>query len=161
MAGRRRVIGARGRLPWPPLALDLQRFRRLTWGQTLILGRRTWDLELHRRPLPGRQMIILSRDPHWAGRYADVDWAGSLEQAVAAATTEQVFVGGGAGIFAEALPLAHRLELTLIEQDYPGDTFFPDYQQFVPSRYQLVRQEIHPHLTFCTYLINSNENYSG
>jgi dihydrofolate reductase len=154
MAGSRRVIGFQGRLPWPAIPVDLQRFRRLTWGQTLILGRKTWDLELGRQPLPGRKMIIVSGDPHWAEQYGDVGWAGSLAEGIEKAPTQQVFVGGGAGLFAEALPIAQRLELTLIEQDYPGDTFFPDWQSWIPRRYGLVHRETHPGFEFRTYAVN-------
>jgi len=161
MAGSRRVIGYQGRLPWPPLRVDLQRFRRLTWEQTLILGRKTWDLELQRQPLLRREMIVVSRDPRWARDYRDVEWAGSLEVAVEKAVTDQVFVGGGAGLFAEALLVAQRLELTLIEQDYPGDTFFPDWQAWIPHRYCLSQVEKHLGLEFRTYSLACPPILSG
>ncbi|GAB4210582.1 MAG: dihydrofolate reductase [Synechococcales cyanobacterium] len=153
LAGSRRVIGANGHLPWPPQPLDLQRFRRLTTGHALILGRKTWDIELHRQPLPERRMIVVSRQHQsWASQYPQVEWAGSLGEACALAQAEQqIFVGGGVSLFEEALPVADRWELTLFETAYDGDTFFPDYRPWLGSQFIQTAEEHHPGLRFCTF----------
>jgi dihydrofolate reductase len=118
---RARVIGRDGRLPWH-LPEDLQHFKRITLGHPIVMGRRTW--ESIGRPLPGRRSIVVSRDPQWQAPGAER--APGLAQAVAmCAGAAEVFVIGGAALFAEALPQAQRLFLTEIDADFEGDTFFP------------------------------------
>jgi dihydrofolate reductase len=130
------VIGQEGGLPWQ-LPADLRHFRRLTMGHHLILGRRTW--ESVGRALPGRRILVVSRRdlelPAGVGR------APSLETALATARAsgeEEVFIGGGAEIYRQALPLTDRLYFTRINAQFPGDTFFPAYD---PSRWRLVHRE--------------------
>ncbi|GAB1386785.1 dihydrofolate reductase [Melaminivora sp.] len=117
------VIGQDGRLPWH-LPQDLAHFKALTLGQPVIMGRKTWDSLPERfRPLPGRTNIVLTRQPNWQAGGAHT--AASLEQALDCArqtAANTVWIIGGAQLFALALPLAHRVELTEIEHDYPGDT---------------------------------------
>lgn len=117
---KNRVIGRDGHLPWH-LPEDLRRFKRLTMGQTLLMGRKTY-LSID-RPLPGRQTIILSRDPDFTAEGCVV--VASLEAGIAAVRTEQVFVCGGAAIYQQALPLVEKIYLTELLQDVAGDTFFP------------------------------------
>ncbi len=116
------VIGRDGDLPWR-LSADLKRFKKLTLGHVLIMGRKTF--ESIGRPLPKRRSLVLSRDP--AYRAPGVEVAASLEQALALAAAEtEVFVAGGAAVFAEALPLTDRLYLTRVHAEVEGDVFFPE-----------------------------------
>ena len=115
-----RVIGCDGELPWH-LPSDLQRFKRLTMGHTLLLGRRTFASI--GRPLPGRRTILLSRNPAFFA--AGCETADSLEAALQlAAAAEELFVCGGAEVYRQTLPLVQRLYLTELEQDFSGDAWF-------------------------------------
>jgi dihydrofolate reductase len=119
------VIGHRNRMPWH-LPEDLRRFRRLTLGHAVIMGRRTF--ESMGRPLAGRDNIVITRSPDWMR--SDCRAAHSLEAALAAVREPQdAFVIGGAQIYALALPIASRLYLTEIERDFEGDTFFPEFDR--------------------------------
>jgi dihydrofolate reductase len=122
---RNGVIGAHGKLPWH-LPEDLKHFRKLTLGHPVIMGRRTW--ESLGKPLPGRENIVVSRKAGFTAPGASV--AATLAAAVALCAGEPVaFVIGGAEIYAAALPLAHGIVLTEIEQDYEGDTRFPRWDR--------------------------------
>jgi dihydrofolate reductase len=115
------VIGANNRLPWR-LAEDLQRFRALTMGHAVIMGRRTW--ESLPRALPGRQNIVVTRQAAYSARNAEV--AGSLEAALALVQLPPpVFCIGGGELYRAALPRATTLQLTEIASDFPGDARFP------------------------------------
>jgi len=118
---RNGVIGRDGKLPWR-LPEDLAFFKRTTMGQPIVMGRRTW--ESIGRPLPGRRNIVVSRR---AGFLADgVETAPSLDEALRlCADSEEVFVIGGAQLYAEALPRAGRLIVTEIDADFEGDTHWP------------------------------------
>lgn len=106
---------------------DMARFKALTLGHTVIMGRKTWDsIPARFRPLPQRRNIVLSRQPGLVLPGAEV--FASLDQAIAACAGEaQVFVMGGAEIYAQALPLAQGLELTEIDAAFEADSFFPDW----------------------------------
>jgi dihydrofolate reductase len=122
---RNGVIGAKGSLPWH-LPEDLRHFRKITLGHPVIMGRRTW--ESLRKPLPGRENIVVSRRAGFAAPGASV--ATSLAGAIALCAGEPVaFVIGGAELYAEALPLADGLVLTEIDRDYEGDTRFPAWDR--------------------------------
>ena len=122
---RNGVIGARGKLPWR-LPEDLRHFKQLTLSHPVIMGRRTW--ESLGKPLPGRENIVISRRPGFEAPGASV--ASSLEAAIALCMGEPLaFVIGGAEIYAAALPLADGLVLTEIDQDFEGDTRFPDWDR--------------------------------
>jgi dihydrofolate reductase len=118
------VIGANGTLPWR-LPEDLAHFRRTTIGAPVIMGRKSWDsLPPKFRPLPGRTNIVVTRQPDW--QEAGAHRAGNLQEALALCAAEaEVWVIGGARIFAEAAPLAQRLVLTEIERDFDGDVHAP------------------------------------
>lgn len=119
---RNRVIGIDNRLPWH-LPEDLQHFKRLTMGHHIIMGRKTYASI--GRPLPGRTTVILTRQPGY--RVEGSLTAGSFAEAVALCGDDpEVFVVGGADLYAQALPLADRLYLTEIEADYAGDAHFPE-----------------------------------
>jgi len=106
---------------------DLPRFKQLTMGAPMIMGRKTWE-SLPRRPLPGRRHIVVTRDPAW--RDEGAEHAASLEEALAlAGDVPRVFVIGGAAIFAGALPLADELELTEVDAEFAADTFFPPWNR--------------------------------
>ena len=118
------VIGSGNTIPWR-VPEDMARFRALTMGHPVVMGRRTWDSLPDRfRPLPGRRNIVVTHNPAWAAEGADR--ASSLEDALALlGDEEQVFVIGGAELYALALPLADELQLTEIEAHVDGDVFFP------------------------------------
>ena len=116
-----RVLGLDGKMPWH-LSDDLKRFKALTMGHTIVMGRKTW--ESIGRLLPGRRHVIISRRPGYQIPGATV--AASLEDAIAACTDEAgVFVIGGEEIYRLALPLADRIYVTEIDGRFAGDTFFP------------------------------------
>jgi dihydrofolate reductase len=114
------VIGRDGALPWH-ISADLKRFKALTLGKPMVMGRKTF--ESFPRPLPGRRHIVLTRDPAWQAEGAET--AASVEQALALAGDGEVAVIGGAEVNALFLPLATCVELTEVHADYEGDTFMP------------------------------------
>ena len=114
------VIGREGALPWRVPA-DLRRFKALTIGKPMIMGRKTF--EGFPSPLPGRRHIVLTRDSVWQAQGAEI--AHSVAEALALAGAGEIAVIGGAEINALFLPLAHRIELTEIHADYIGDTVMP------------------------------------
>ena len=128
---RNRVIGKDNRLLWH-LPEDMRHFRETTRGQTVIMGRKTWEsLPEKFRPLPGRLNIVLSRNPDYPAPGATL--AGSLEEAIRlageASEAGETFIIGGSELYRQALPLAERLYLTEIAADYEGDTCFPQIPQ--------------------------------
>lgn len=112
------VIGRDGAIPWR-LPDDMKRFKALTLGHTVVMGRKTWDsLPAKNRPLPGRRNLVVTRDAGWAAEGAA---RASLEEALAGG---DIFVIGGAEIYRAALARADRIELTEVHGDIEGDTFF-------------------------------------
>lgn len=129
-----RVIGRNGRLPWH-LPADLARFRRLTIGHPLVMGRRTF--EALGRVLPGRTSIVVTRQADYAA--ADVLVAGSLPDALQkAGEATEVFVIGGEQIYRCALPWADRIYLTLVHAQLQGDAFFPELRD---DEWQLTEEQ--------------------
>lgn len=122
---RNGVIGADGGIPWH-LPGEQRRFKELTVGHVLVMGRRTY--ESIGRPLPERTTVVVTRTPRWEAGAEGVLTAPSVAEAIALARTldDEVFVVGGARVYAAALPLADRLELTHVDSEPEGDTFFPD-----------------------------------
>lgn len=122
---KNRVIGADNKLPWH-LSADLKRFKALTMGHHIIMGRKTF--ESIGKPLPGRTTLIISRDTGYEAPGAKV--VHSLPAALSASAADsEVFIIGGEQIFREALPLADRIYLTEIDKDFSGDTWFPAFSQ--------------------------------
>ncbi len=118
-----RVIGRGDRLPWH-LPADLKHFKALTMGKPLLMGRTTW--ESLPGPLPGRRHLVLTRDPGY--RAAGCTVVHSLEEALAAAGgVPELMVIGGGEIYAQTLPFATRLHLTLVHGIVDGDALFPPY----------------------------------
>ncbi|MBI2296541.1 MAG: dihydrofolate reductase [Betaproteobacteria bacterium] len=121
---RNRVIGAKGAIPWR-LPDELKRFKALTMGHHVIMGRKTW--ESIGRPLPGRASVVVTRQRGYRAPGALV--VHSLEDAVAVCGGDkEAFVIGGAELYAQALPLADRLYLTTVDADIPGDTYLPEFE---------------------------------
>jgi dihydrofolate reductase len=139
------VIGKEGKLPWN-LPADLRRFRELTVGHLLIMGRKTY--ESIGRPLPERRTIVVSRRLGFAAE--GVVTAGSLSRALdLAAGEEEVFVCGGGEIYRQALPLADRIYLTLLDSPWDGDTFFPPIP---PDSFAEVSRQPCPGVAGCLFL---------
>jgi dihydrofolate reductase len=119
---RNGVIGAKGAIPWH-LPNELKRFRSITMGHHLIMGRRTW--ESIGRPLPGRTSVVVTRQRGY--RAPGVVIAHSLDEAIArCGGDDEIFVIGGAELYAQALARATRLYRTLVEADVEGDTWMPE-----------------------------------
>jgi dihydrofolate reductase len=113
------IIGKKGAIPWH-ISDDMKRFKALTLGHTVVMGRKTWD-SLPKKPLPGRINVVVTRQQDWQAEGAVV--AHSLGQATAG-TSGTVMVIGGAEIYERALPLATRIELTEVHKDFAGDASF-------------------------------------
>jgi len=127
------VIGHAGRIPWH-VPEDLAHFKRLTWGAAVLMGRKTWDsLPARQKPLPGRCNIILSRQsalpfaPAADDPDTRVQHARTLEHALALGRAHggDLWIIGGAQLYAAALPLADAIHITEIEGEYAGDTYAP------------------------------------
>lgn len=119
------VIGVDGRLPWH-LPEDLKHFKKLTLGHPIVMGRKTW--ESLGKALPGRENIVVSRQPGYEAPGAAV--ASSLGAALAMCAGEPVvFVIGGHRLFVDSLPHATGIVLTEIQKDYEGDTYFPEFDR--------------------------------
>jgi dihydrofolate reductase len=119
---RHGVIGAGGGIPWH-LAEDSQRFRRLTMGGDVVMGRTTWDsLPQRFRPLPGRRNVVVSHDEQWSADGAER--SDSVESAIGALPGD-VWVIGGGQVYAAAMPLAEVLEVTEIDEEFDGDVTAP------------------------------------
>lgn len=134
-----RVIGRGGDLPWK-LPADLARFKRLTIGHPLVMGRKTFDSI--GRPLPGRTSIVLSRDGAFrpTGGLAATDLHQALAMASGCPGGEEVFVVGGGEVYAQALPVADRILATLVEASISGDAWFPE----MDDQWRLHSREIRP-----------------
>ncbi len=120
---RNGVIGRDNRMPWH-LPEDFAFFKRTTMGAPVIMGRKTH--ESIGRPLPGRRNLVVTRDAQ--RQFAGCETVASLDEALARGTTEgvrEIFLIGGAQLYAEGLPLADRLLITELAQDFAGDAYFP------------------------------------
>jgi len=130
--GKNGVIGRDGDLPWR-LKSDMARFKAITGGKPILMGRRTWD-SLPFRPLPGRLNLVLSRDMQFEAEGGVV--CETLQEAIEIAReqaaddgVDEICVIGGAGVYAATLPLANRLHLTEVEASPPGDVVFPSFNE--------------------------------
>jgi dihydrofolate reductase len=126
---RNGIIGSGNQMPWR-LPEDMKRFKQLTLGHAVIIGRRTFDsiIATSGKPLSGRDNIVVTRSREWT--HSGCLSVHSLDAALAAVHQAQdAFVIGGAEIYALALPIASRLHITEIERDFEGDTFFPDFDR--------------------------------
>ena len=120
------------------LPADMKHFKETTMGHSIVMGRKTFE-SFPRRPLPGRQNIVITRNADW--NHEGVTVAHSLEEAIAAARTDKVFIIGGAQIYEQALPLVDVLHLTMIHARWASaDVFFPAIDM---SQWQEVSREHH------------------
>ena len=123
--GKNRVIGKDNSLPWK-LPEDMKRFKEITSGKPVIMGRKTF--ESIGRPLPNRLNIIITRDKNYKAEGCIV--VHSINEALKAAEgNSEVMIIGGEQIFREFLPMANRMYLTLIDEDFEGDAYFPEYNK--------------------------------
>ena len=141
---RRLVIGQRGKMPWQ-LPEELRLFRTLTWGHSLIMGRKTFAAI--GRPLAGRRNIVLSTS---LAPRPDLLVCRSLEEALAAAAPgmTRCFIIGGAQVYRQALPLAETMYLSWVRGDFAGDTYFP---AFDPRPWQVTAATEHPGFRHVVY----------
>lgn len=129
---RNSVIGLNNALPWR-LPGDLRYFKELTYGKTLIMGRKTF--ESLPGLLPNRRHIVITRDAGYAAAHPGIETASGLDEGIANAPSgEEAFIIGGDSIYRAALPLCERLYITEVLADFDGDAFFPDFDR---SRYEL------------------------
>lgn len=135
-AAHNNVIGKNNELPWR-LPADLRRFKELTLGHAVIMGRKT--LESIGRPLPERQNIVVTHDPALV-EMVGVLAVASFDAALQAAQGDEVFVIGGAQIYREAMPRLDRIYMTEVDADIEGDTFFPELK---PGDWREVSRERH------------------
>src|SRR6266487_6193336 len=125
-----RVIGAGNKIPWH-LPEDFQWFKKMTTGHVIVMGRKTF--ESIGKPLPNRDTVVLSRSDF---QHPGVKTARSLEELPALAAEREVFICGGAEVYARALPLCSDLYLTLVKRHVEGDAFFPQFE----DRFELVEE---------------------
>jgi len=130
-----RTIGVNNSLPWR-CPEDLKHFKALTMGHHLIMGRKTFDSI--GKPLPGRTTVVVTRNPTL--RIDGCVMARSLEEAIAyCAGDDEIFIVGGAELYAQALPLADTLYITEIQQEVAGDAHFPEFDR---AQWQEVAREV-------------------
>jgi len=135
-ASTNNVIGAQGRLPWR-LSGDLKRFKRITMGKPIVMGRLTW--ESIGRPLPGRQNIVITRQSDFVADGCDAVTSPAAALA-AAGDVEEIMIIGGSQVYELFLPKADRLYVTRVHADIDGDTFFPEIDEAI---WRLVDSEAH------------------
>lgn len=143
------VIGKDNALPWH-YKRDLQYFKEVTMGHTVLMGRKTFDSIVKKlgRPLPGRKNVVVTHNPLFS--YPEVEVVLDLKEYVAKHknTEEEIFVIGGAQIFKETLAMCDRLYITHIDKEYEGDVFFPEVDL---SEYQIIKQQTEDVLHFIVY----------
>lgn len=133
---KNRAIGLRGDMPWR-LPDELRYFKKVTMSKAVIMGRKT--RQAIGMALPGRQNIVVSRNPEFTAQ--DCETAGSLEQAIDLAQGTEVMVIGGGELYRQALPLAKRMFLTIVDCEPEADTWFPKYPA---SHWKMAGSESHP-----------------
>lgn len=152
------VIGRDGELPWH-MPADLGRFKRLTMGHCLVMGRKTY--ESIGRPLPGRVSIVLSRSPDWSPNAEGVLVAKDLDEAVRLAASapdmdcSEAYIVGGGEVYRQALPRADRIHLTRVHTTLEGDAYFPKLDtndwQLTDSKERAADDRNEHACTFLTY----------
>jgi dihydrofolate reductase len=142
--GRNGVIGADNGMPWH-IPEDFAYFKRTTLGHPIVMGRKTFDSI--GRVLPGRRTIVVTRQRDWS--HAGVETAHSLSEALSlAGPADEVFICGGGEIYAEAMPWAHRLLITEVDQSPKGDVRFPEIDI---SEWREVTRQAHEGFSWVTY----------
>jgi dihydrofolate reductase len=151
---RNRGIGKGGKLPWH-ISEDLRRFKRLTMGHTVVMGRKTW--EALGKPLPGRRNVVLSRVQR-----EGVETYGSVEEVLRVlAGEDRMFVIGGGEVYAQFLDRADELYLTLVDREVDADTFFPPYEHLLEAVFARVSTEPHDGFRFEFYRRRSPASLSS
>ncbi len=141
---RNRVIGRNGNVPWD-IPEDLARFMRITLGHTVLMGRKSF--ESLGKPLPRRRNVVLTRRI-----LPGVETYDSIDHALKALQKEDnVFVIGGGEIFAQMIGMVENLQLTLVEREVEGDTYFPPYEELVKTKFKLVFEETHEGFRYLDY----------
>lgn len=135
---RNGVIGNEGGLPWH-ISTDLKRFKEITMGKPVVMGRKTWE-SLPRKPLPGRRNIVITRQDGYEAPGADVVRS-PREAVMLCANDPEIAVIGGGEIYRLFWPLVDRLYLTEVDLEVAGDTHFPEV---LPEEWREVSREIHP-----------------
>ena len=144
---RNRVIGRGGALPWH-LPEDLKRFKRLTTGSTLLMGRKTYGSI--GKPLPNRRNVVVTSRP-----IPGIECYPTLDSALdALKDSDRIFVIGGGTLYAQLLDRADELYLTLLDRDVEGDTLFPPYAHLIGPRFHEVAREVHEGFTFLDFARN-------
>lgn len=126
-----RVIGCKNELLWH-IPEDLKRFKAITLGHPIIMGRKTWEsLPEKVRPLPGRTNIVVTRDSSYVADGAQIahSFPEALSLAKDAPGSEEIFIGGGTELYQASLPFVSRLYLTIIDDEKEGDAYFPAYEE--------------------------------
>ena len=121
---RNKVIGDKGKIPWR-IKGEQRRFRELTTGNVVIMGRRSYE-EIG-KPLPNRMNIVVSSTKEFSGE--NLVTVKSLDEAIRAAGTRDVYISGGARLYEEALPIVEKMYITEVEAEIEGDTYFPDFDE--------------------------------
>lgn len=152
IGAKTRALGKDGDLIWD-IPEDLARFRSITKGHPVIMGRKTWEsIPEKNRPMPNRPNFVISHNPEYTAAGATL--CTSVEEALAKAKTaegsEEIFIIGGSYVFEEALFDIDRLYLTLVHDDAPGDVFFPAYESIFTK--EVFREEHLDHSPPFTYL---------
>ena len=134
---KNRVIGLNNAMPWH-IPEELKYFKATTMGKPMIMGRKTFDA-IGRRVLPGRKTIVLTRDKDLQGDNFTVAHcvADALQEA---GNVSEVMIIGGAGVYKEFLPLAQRLYISIINEEYTGDAFFPEFDL---NTWHIVSKQVH------------------
>ena len=148
-----RVIGHGLKLPWH-IPEDLKRFKALTKGYPLIMGRRTYESLILQfgKQLPGRPHFVLSSQPEKLAHTEAVAFS-SIDAALAASQEfDKVFIAGGAKIYEQGLELADRWELTIVEGDHDGDVFFPPYKHLLGNTHEMTACENRHGFRFETFI---------
>ena len=149
---RENAIGVKGKLPWN-LPEDLEHFKQLTMGQTVIMGKNTWlSLPEKVRPLPGRINLVLSDVPFEA-KGAQVYY--TLEEVLKAGkeTGKEVFIIGGAMLYKTAMPFCDTLHISHVKRNVNGDTFFPEIKE---SEWKCIEEKDHADFTYKKYVRRQN-----
>ncbi|MDA0987089.1 MAG: dihydrofolate reductase [Bacteroidetes bacterium] len=145
---KNRVIGKEGKLPWH-ISEDLKRFKHLTIGHTVLMGRKTF--ESLGKLLPERRNVVIS-----SSKIQNVETYSSLEEAFEKLDNEEkVFIIGGGEIYQQTINNVDGLFLTIVDNEIDGDVYFPSYEHLINTIYHLEIEEIHDGFTFKNYLKNN------
>jgi dihydrofolate reductase len=144
------VIGNYGKLPWH-IPQELQNFKEITLGYPVIMGRKTWSSL--KNPLPGRINIVLTRNKCYLKHNQNVRFFNSFEDALKSVASEKSFIIGGAELYSQTINIADEMILSIINGDYEGDTFFPNFDK---SKWELENVKSFPEFEVHHYIRRVN-----